>query len=310
MGISQLATKYGFQEFPHFTNGRSGAKIDKIVIHHMATTDFNGVPGVWKTREASAHYGVGKDGDIRSYVDESNTAWHAGNWNANITSIGVEHCNSSGAPEWNINQATIDAGAKLCADIAKRHGLGKLVVGKNLFPHSAFSATACPGKLTGRLQEIADKANAINSLPVTPAQATCLYRVRKSWVDAASQKGAFKDLANAKKCADSNKGYSVFDESGRKVYPVATSAPTPQPAAPQPTTKRLTVQVNGLNVRNAPRLSAAVVGTYNKGATWNLPLSEKLTIADGWVWARTPIGYAAVGRNTGKTEPDDYILIS
>ena len=222
----------------------------------------------------------------------------------------MEHCNSSGAPEWNINQATIDAGAKLCADIAKRHGLGKLVVGKNLFPHSAFSATACPGKLTGRLQEIADKANAINSLPVTPAQATCLYRVRKSWVDAASQKGAFKDLANAKKCADSNKGYSVFDESGRKVYPVATSAPTPQPAAPQPTTKRLTVQVNGLNVRNAPRLSAAVVGTYNKGATWNLPLSEKLTIADGWVWARTPIGYAAVGRNTGKTEPDDYILIS
>lgn len=72
----------------------------------------------------------------------------------------------------------------------------------------------------------------------TSAPTSGLYRVRKSWADAASQKGAFKDLANAKKCADSNKGYSVFDESGRKVYPVATSAPTPPPVAPQPATKR------------------------------------------------------------------------
>lgn len=47
---------------------------------------------------------------------------------------------------------------------------------------------------------------------------TALYRVRKSWTDAASQKGAFKVLDNAKKCADENAGYSVFDESGKVVY--------------------------------------------------------------------------------------------
>lgn len=70
------------------------------------------------------------------------------------------------------------------------------------------------------------------------------------------------------------------------------------------------VQVNGLNVRNRPSLNGTVVGTYNKGATWTLPKDEKLTIADGWVWARCPIGYCAVGKTTGKTEPDDYILIS
>ena len=45
-----------------------------------------------------------------------------------------------------------------------------------------------------------------------------LYRVRKSWADASSQKGAFKSLENAKKCADENPGYSVFDESGKAVY--------------------------------------------------------------------------------------------
>lgn len=46
-----------------------------------------------------------------------------------------------------------------------------------------------------------------------------LYRVRRTWADSKSQKGAFSVFANAKKCADSNKGYSVFDESGKKVYP-------------------------------------------------------------------------------------------
>lgn len=44
------------------------------------------------------------------------------------------------------------------------------------------------------------------------------YRVRKSWADSTSQKGAFKDLANAKKCADENPEYSVFDNNGKKLY--------------------------------------------------------------------------------------------
>ena len=52
------------------------------------------------------------------------------------------------------------------------------------------------------------------------------YRVRKSWSDAISQKGAFHNLANAMKCADANTGYKVFDESGNQIYPVA-AAPSP-----------------------------------------------------------------------------------
>lgn len=43
------------------------------------------------------------------------------------------------------------------------------------------------------------------------------YRVRKTWKDAKSQKGAFSSLANAKKCADKN-GYSVFNSKGKAVY--------------------------------------------------------------------------------------------
>ncbi|MDK0488510.1 peptidoglycan recognition protein family protein [Enterococcus faecalis] len=304
MGISSLATKYGFQSFPHYSSGRSGAKVNKIVIHHMAGTNYDIVPSIWQTREASAHYGIGKNGEIRAYVDENNTAWHAGNWNANISSIGIENCNSTGSPSWNVNQATIDSCAKLVADIAKRHGLGKLVVNKNLFPHSYFSSTSCPGVLLGSLQYIADKANAINngggsSTPSTPT--SDLYRVRKLWADAKSQVGAYKDLNNAKRTADSHSGYKVYDPNGNQVYPTSSSTSN---------VKTLVVQVNGLNVRNKPSLSGTVVGSYNKGATWTLPKTEKQTIADGWVWARCPIGYCAVGKNTGKTESDDYILIS
>ena len=43
------------------------------------------------------------------------------------------------------------------------------------------------------------------------------YRVRKTWKDAKSQKGAFTSLANAKKCANKY-GYSVFNSKGKVMY--------------------------------------------------------------------------------------------
>src|SRR5690606_19363437 len=50
-----------------------------------------------------------------------------------------------------------------------------------------------------------------------------LYRVRKSWRNAKSQIGAFKNLNNAKRLADKNKGYSVYDSKGNKIYPKKSS---------------------------------------------------------------------------------------
>ena len=54
--------------------------------------------------------------------------------------------------------------------------------------------------------------------PVSGAEPVKHYRVRKDWNDADSQIGAFEILENAKKCADVNPGYSVFDDDGVKVY--------------------------------------------------------------------------------------------
>ena len=71
------------------------------------------------------------------------------------------------------------------------------------------------------------------------------YRVRKSWAwaDAKSQKGAYKILNNAKKCADQNPGYKVFDADGKVVY---------EPKAAEPAVKMpflVKVSISDLNIR-------------------------------------------------------------
>ena len=50
-----------------------------------------------------------------------------------------------------------------------------------------------------------------------PIKKKPIYRVRKSWKDADSQKGAFNDLDNAKACAKKYKMH-VYDSKGKKVY--------------------------------------------------------------------------------------------
>jgi len=159
MGNSSLATDWKLNQCISSTPGRDGYKIDKIIIHHMAMTDWSSLPMMWNSTETSAHYGINHAGEIRQYFTEDRGTWNCGDWAGNMTSVAIEHENTSGEPSWNIDQRTVDASAKLCADIAKRNNLGKLVVGKNLFPHKHFSSTACPGQLEGKLQEIAEKAN-------------------------------------------------------------------------------------------------------------------------------------------------------
>lgn len=159
MGNSALATDWHLNECTCQTPGRDGQRINKIIIHHMAMTDWSSLPLSWNTRESSAHYGINHAGEIRQYFTEDRATWNCGDYNGNMTSVAIEHENTSGEPSWNIDQRTVDASAKLCADIAKRNNLGKLVVRQNLFPHNDFFPTICPGQLEGKLQEIAEKAN-------------------------------------------------------------------------------------------------------------------------------------------------------
>ena len=49
------------------------------------------------------------------------------------------------------------------------------------------------------------------------AESVTPYRVRKTWKDSKSQKGAFNELKNAKACADKH-NYNVYDKNGKEVY--------------------------------------------------------------------------------------------
>lgn len=68
------------------------------------------------------------------------------------------------------------------------------------------------------------KSGGSASTPTKKPTSGELYRVRKSWADAASQIGAFVVLENAIKVCKT--GYSVFDSKGNVVYPKAKPAPT------------------------------------------------------------------------------------
>lgn len=57
---------------------------------------------------------------------------------------------------------------------------------------------------------------------------TVYYRVRKTWEDAKSQIGAYKELANAKNnCDKAGVGYHVFDEDGKIIYSAKAAEPAP-----------------------------------------------------------------------------------
>lgn len=174
MSQSGLVTKQLWANETNYTHGRSDT-IHGIVIHHAASTSLDSVGTVFSQagRGGSAHYGV-KGNQVHQYVREEDTAWHCGDWLGNCCTIGIETVNSTGAPDWLVDEETFNTLAKLCADIAKRNGLGKVKfepdgVYPTLSAHRDWSPTYCPGDyLYSRMNELADKINEINYPSVKP----------------------------------------------------------------------------------------------------------------------------------------------
>ena len=89
---------------------------------------------------------------------------------------------------------------------------------ENVIRHFDITGKNCPAfyvdnTVWNNVKNKIQKSTTTSTPIVTPKS---LYRVRKTWADAASQKGAYASLDNAKKNCPS--GYSVFDESGNVVY--------------------------------------------------------------------------------------------
>ncbi len=192
------------------------------------------------SRQASCNYGIGTDGRVSLCVEEKNRSWCSSS-NANDQRAVTIECASDKTEPYAMNSRVYDSLVKLCTDICRRNGKKKLLwLGDRnktlnyapksdemvLTVHRWFANKSCPGDwLYARLGDLAARVTAALGTGISADKAASqLYRVRKTWADSKSQKGAFSILANAKKCASSNKGYSVFDENGKKVYPADASS--------------------------------------------------------------------------------------
>lgn len=224
-------------------SGQRTHSIDRITPHCVVgQLSAESICGCFTSpsRQASCNYGIGTDGRVSLCVEEKNRSWCSSS-NANDQRAVTIECASDKTEPYAMNSRVYDSLVKLCTDICRRNGKKKLLwLGDRnktlnyapksdemvLTVHRWFANKSCPGDwLYARLGDLAARVTAALGTGISADKAASqLYRVRKTWADSKSQKGAFSILANAKKCASSNKGYSVFDENGKKVYPADASS--------------------------------------------------------------------------------------
>lgn len=94
--------------------------------------------------------------------------------------------------------------------------------------------------------------------PEAPTASDQIYRIRKSWADAASQIGAYSNLDYAKAACPN--GYTVYDGTGTQVWPVQEF---------KPYIVRITAQ-SGLNVRSGPGTGYSIVQSIPYGGGYTI----------------------------------------
>ena len=189
-------------------------KPTRIVVHNTANdaSAQNEIAYMIRNNEEkSFHYAV-DDKEVVQGIPENRNAWHAGDDNdgkGNREGIAIEICYSkSGGSKF--TKAEENA-VELIVDILKRYNWGINKVTK----HQDYSNKYCPHRT---LDLGWDRFIKMIDAKLNPV--TTIYRVRKTWADAASQIGAYKSLENAKKVCKA--GYSIFDTKGNVVYPAPT----------------------------------------------------------------------------------------
>ena len=150
-----------FIKRPNYSTGRKGYQPVTIEIHIMEGS-LDGTDSWFQNpnSKVSAHYGIGKNGELHQYVKEEDTAWHAGrvdhpSWslikpvpdeegqyiNPNYYTIGIEH-EGWEQSDWTDDMYQTSSG--LIAAIAKRWDIPMdrdHIVGH----HEIYSLKDCPG---------------------------------------------------------------------------------------------------------------------------------------------------------------------
>lgn len=277
-------------------------KIDTVSIHCVVgqcSVETLGSIFASTSKEASSNYGIGYDGRIGMYVEEKDRSWCTSSASNDNRAITIEVASDTYHP-YRVNDAAYKSLIKLLVDICKRNGIKKLVWstnksermdhlnGCNMTVHRDYANKSCPGDYLYNFHgQIAKEVNAQLGSGTTSTTKKTLYRVRKTWKDVKSQKGAFYDLSNAKKCADQNKGYSVFDENGKAVY---TSKATNSTSS-----FKVQISISDLNIRKGPGTNYAVTGKFTgKGVFTIVETKQGTGSAKGWGKLKSGAGWIAL----------------
>ena len=128
----------------NYTVGRDGSSVE-LIVDHWTVVMFEGAIRRFLNPASilSAHYVIGQDGRVFQLVREEDTAFHAGVYEVNQRSIGIEH---EASPTLAPSDPLYAASARLHAEIASRYSLD-LHVGATVLPHRAIVPTQCPGTL-------------------------------------------------------------------------------------------------------------------------------------------------------------------
>ncbi|MCM2389871.1 N-acetylmuramoyl-L-alanine amidase [Streptomyces albipurpureus] len=108
------------------SNRPSSYSIDFVVIH-VAQETFADTVSIFQNpaKQVSAHYVVGSsDGSVAQCVRERHIGWHAGNWDYNTRSVGIEHEGWVDQPAY-FTHALYESSAALTASICDRYGIPK-----------------------------------------------------------------------------------------------------------------------------------------------------------------------------------------
>lgn len=270
-------------------SGRRTHPITKIAIHHTAgVLTAAGIGNVFKStsRQASCNYGIGNDNRIVLVVDEANRAWTTSSAWCDNRAVTIEVSNSQYGGDWLVSDRVLNTLIDLVTDICKRNGIKNCTYtgwkDGVLQKHEWYAQTTCPGPYLGsKFTYIANEVNKRLRGGSGKSTSNNLYRVRKSWGDSKSQKGAFKNLNSAIDLAKKN-GYKVFDNDGKQVYPEIKNANTNNNSPRFIKYENWTgITLDVCNVRSAPNTRAEIVAQYPVGKEINY---DQVWEGDGYRW--------------------------
>lgn len=303
---------------PCYTAGRK-ITVKGLMLHSVGCPQPNASVFIknWNTPSygtACVHGFIdGNDGTVYQTLPWNHRGWHCASGpkgSGNNTHIGVEMCEPAsirytGGSSFtcsNLSAArtsvkkTYEAAVELFAYLCKLYGLnptadGVIISHREGHARGVASNHGDPEHLWNGLgmgytmntfrKDVKEK---MQGGTVKPDETKEMYRVRKSWGDAVSQKGAFHELENAKKCADANKGYAVFNTSGKQVYPKTDFSPY-----------LVEVTATDLNIRKGPGTNYGKTGKFTGKGVFTITEERAGTGSNkGWGKLKSGAGWISL----------------